>query len=72
MADDARRPTLRSRTTMSYAFEEALRPYLDTPAGLVPEIVRVVAEATRLGYRTIPTWTVSKRDAAPARRRGRR
>lgn len=68
----APRPTLRVRTTMSYAFERALLPYLSVAATEVPTLVRTVADKFSSGFRNIPTWTVSKRDPAEVAKRKRR
>lgn len=64
-----RRETIRSRTTMSYAFEGALQPYLGLSVDMVPPLAREVVSALRNGYRTRPTWTVSKRTEPVAKRR---
>lgn len=56
-----RRDTILSRTTMSYAFERALAPYVATPATEVPALAVTSAKALRNGFRKRPAWTVSKR-----------
>lgn len=66
------RETLRVRTTMSYAFEGALRGYASAPASEVTPLVRTAAEALSRGFRNIPAWTVSKRDEKATKGRKRR
>lgn len=69
-----RRETIRSRTSMSYAFEAALQPYLHVASDAASELAVMVAGAVVNGYRTRPAWTVSKRAEAPTkgRRKGAR
>lgn len=69
--DNNGREMIRSRTTMSYAFEGALQRYLTTPTSDLPPLVVSVAQAIRNGFRTRPSWTVSKREN-PKDRKGRR
>lgn len=64
----APRETIVSRTTMSYAFEKALAPYVTAPASAVPALAVTAAQAIRNGVRKRPAWTVSKRADKPAKR----
>lgn len=48
---------VRTRTTMSHAFEAALQPYSIVPASLVAPLVRTVAEKMTVGFREEPGWT---------------
>lgn len=58
--------TVLSRSTMSHAFEAALRPYMTAPLDQVPTLAVDVAKAIPNGFRKRPTWRVSKR---PQRRK---
>ena len=61
---------IRTRTSMSYAFEGALAPYMTAPAETVPSLVRTVAEKMAQGFRDIPAWTaVTRMGAAKAAER---
>lgn len=74
-----RRETVRSRTTMSYAFDAAVRNLVDDlVAGediSAPRIELAQEVAGAVGSdrgRAVPTWTVSKRAEAPAKSRRKR
>ena len=63
------RTMLRSRTTMSYKFTEALAPYFHRPLDQVPAVASMVAAAIPSGFRKRPSWTVSKRPEKARKRR---
>jgi len=66
-----RRETILSRTSMSYAFEKALAPYVEADASEVSPLVVATAQGLSKGFRKRPAWTVSKRAERPTKR-GRR
>lgn len=75
--ETTRRETIRSRTTMSHAFEGAIRQLLIEEGNLNSkrgDIATWAAERIDRTAKTVPTWTVSKRAEKTTKRRkgGRR
>lgn len=65
MRNDTPRQIVRSRTTMSYAFEAAIRRLLAEEGSLNSrrgDIANMAAQVLHRGTRKAPTWTVTKRE----------
>jgi hypothetical protein len=48
---------VRTRTTMSHAFEAALQPYLTVASNAASELTSVVVQKMTVGFREEPGWT---------------